>query len=468
MFARGRASFKHGTPQAPIGGLPTAGGDCVAEARQSPRFFPSLGDLFSIEASFVLFLFAGRYKALPELRGFPIDFTLLFFAATLCLMAWASVSGRTKPLPLDLPVVLMISFSALAAISLFWSSIDQRNIDKMLRFLLLTSTSFFAAYILGQQKIRRERLMRMLVGVSCAILLYYACYRYVLGIDMFDPALGGRVPAVSNNYLEYNAHAAILFILFLSLAVYGSRRQLGGAIIGACAALFGLVTIGGRGPLAVALLAIPFLALGLLMRSRGNWQGLGRLVVFLVAVLVVATVGYIGFTEWRGSVISRDEMRTLDRYELQLSRESTDSLDERLEAQGFAFRQWLEKPLFGWGIGEFRVQDSYLEYPHNILLEILMEIGLLGAFLFFAVCALAVARYRLLMDKPDPSWVDVAVGLLFLTELISHVTVQGYLADDRYFLAYIGLALGLRRGAARRSTELVREMSRARQSLSRS
>jgi O-antigen ligase len=309
---------------------------------------------------------------------------------------------------------------------------------------------------LAQQKIRRERVLRMLVGVSCAILLYYAYYRYVLGVDMSDPALGGRVPADANNYLEYNAHAAILFILFLSLAVYGSLRQRGGAIIGACAALFGLVTIGGRGPLAIALVAIPFLALGLLMRSRGSWQGLGRLVIFLVAVLAVVIVGYIGFAELRGSDTARDELRTLDRYELQLSRESTDSLDERLEAQGFAFRQWLEKPLFGWGIGEFRVQNSYLEYPHNVLLEILMEIGLLGAFLFFAVCAAAVAGCLLLMKKPDPSWVDVAVGLLFLTELISHVTVQGYLADDRYFLAYIGLVTGLSRGAASRSTEFVR------------
>src|SRR5437868_537860 len=79
--------------------------------------------------------------------------------------------------------------------SLFWSSIDQRNVDKMLRFLLLTSTSFFAACILGQEKIRRERLLRVLMGLSCAILLYYAYYRYVLGVDMSDRELGGRFPA---------------------------------------------------------------------------------------------------------------------------------------------------------------------------------------------------------------------------------------------------------------------------------
>ncbi len=192
------------------------------------------------------------------------------------------------------------------------------------------------------------------------------------------------------------------------------------------------------------------------MRSRGGRRGLNRLFVFLSAVLAAATVGYMAFVGLHGSGAAWEELRTLSRYEMQLSHENTDSMDERLEAQGFAFRQWLEKPLFGWGIGEFRVQNSYLDYPHNLLLEILMEIGILAAFLFFAVCALAVAGCLLLMQKPDVSWVDVAVGSLFLTELISHLTVQGYLADDRYFLAYIGLVIGLSRGAATRSTEFVR------------
>jgi hypothetical protein len=39
---------------------------------------PDLAEFFSIEASFVLFVFAGRFKMLPELRSFPVDFTLLF------------------------------------------------------------------------------------------------------------------------------------------------------------------------------------------------------------------------------------------------------------------------------------------------------------------------------------------------------------------------------------------------------
>ena len=107
-------------------------------------------DFLSIEASFVLFVFAGRYKALPELRNFPIDFTLLFLIFTWSLIVWALIAGRLKPLPLDLPNLLIVSFCALATVSVFWSSLDVRNVDKTLRFLLLTNTGFFAAQILAQ------------------------------------------------------------------------------------------------------------------------------------------------------------------------------------------------------------------------------------------------------------------------------------------------------------------------------
>lgn len=417
--------------------------------RPSPRTATRVwADAFSIEASFLLFLFAGRYKALPELRGFPVDFTLFFFATTCALMAWAIVSGRLKLPPLSLPVLFMMAFCSLATVSIFWSSIDGRNIDKLLRFLLLTSTSFFAADILGQETERRERLMRLLVWFSVIVLLYYAYYRYVLGIDMASK--GGRTSEGGNNYLEYNAHAGILFIVFLAVAVCGSSRQLVMAVAGSGAALFALVTVGGRGPLALALLAIPLTGVGLLLRVRHRMSGIIRMLIFVSAVIGTAAIGFLALLQLEGTNEAWSEMRTLDRYQMQLSREHTDSMDVRIEGQAFAFRQWQERPLLGWGIGEFRVQNNFLEYPHNLLFEILMEMGLVGAYLFFSICAIAVIGCVRVAKRGNIGWADTAIILLFVTELISHLTVQGYLADDRYFLAYLALAIGLQRNVALR------------------
>ncbi len=347
----------------------------------------------------------------------------------------------------------MISFCALAAVSLFWSSIDHLNVDKVVRFLLLTSPSFFAAQMLAQDKNRQERLLRLLVWFSCAILLYYAYYRWILGVDVAANVQGEDY---ANNYLEYNSHASILFIVFLCLAVFGSPEQRGLAIIGSSAALFALVAIGGRGPFTLALLAIPLLALGLLLPSPITLQRLKRLMVFVSALIVVAVVGYVGFVRLSGPSAVWEQLHTLDRYQSQLSGDETHSLDLRFNGQKDAFRQWQEKPILGWGIGEFRVQHNDLAYPHNLLLEILMEIGLAGAFLFMCMCAVAVIECIRVAQDGMSSWVDSGIALLFLADLVSHLTVEGYLADDRIFFAYVGLALGLRKAAERRRTQPVR------------
>lgn len=413
-------------------------------SRLSTRFVPGLSDLLSIEASFILFLFAGRYKMFPELRGFPIDFTVLFFVLTAALIAWAFVSGRMRPFPLNLPVLLMILFSEFAAASLFWSSLDPFNKDKLIRFLLFTSTSFFAAYMFGQDKERRERLLRVLALFSCAILLYYVYYRYVVGVDMISSPTG-RYPEDSNNYLEYNEHASLLFIIFIALAVVGSKRQMCSAFAGAGAMLFLLATIGGRGPLAVALLAIPLMGIGLSFRPYGVLKGVTRLLTFVAVLCVVAGATYTAMVQTYGSE-TWEQLHTLDRYDMQLSSEDTTSLDERHDARELAVQGWQEKPIFGWGIGEFRVQ-SVFGYPHNLLLEILMELGLVGAALFFPICVIAVVACVRVMQRRTSGWAEIAIALLYVTDLVSHLTVQGYLADNRAFFAYLGLALAIGAGA---------------------
>jgi O-antigen ligase len=418
------------------------------ERRVTARILPGLAEFFSIEASFALFLFAGQYKGLPELRGFPVDFTLLFFVVTFCLIAWAIVSGRMKPAPLSLSVLLMLLFSELAVASLFWSSLDPRNTDKALRFLLLTSTSFFVAHMLAQDRGRQARLARTIAWLSCAILLYDAYYRYVLGAaviagDELDP---GRYGPRANNYLQYGSHANILFIVFLSLAAFGSLKQLCVAVFGSGAVLYLLLIMGGRGPLAAALLAIPLLALGLLRCPSGSLRRLSHLMALLSGLIVVAAVGYVVVERLEGSGAALErQFRTLDRYQ----GDDTSSMNGRLEGRDVAFDMWLQKPILGWGIGEFRVKDSYLEYPHNMLLEILAEMGIIGGFLFIVVCTVAVRDCIGIAKDRTCEWTDAAIALLFLTQLALLLTVQGYLADDRAFFAYMGLVIGSRVAAGR-------------------
>jgi hypothetical protein len=363
--------------------VPGPGSDNAIHRRQRiiPQRFMLSGrmrEVFSCETCFALFLVSGRIKGLPELRSVPIDLTLLFLALTWCVLGWEIVSGRLKPLRFMLPVVLMLLFCEYAAFSVFWSSLDAINIDKLSRFLLLTAFSFFAACILGQDQVRRRRLVIALFWLSLGIVFYYLYYRYVLGIDTMSQYWIDKNSEGGDNYLEYGSHASIVFMVLLPIAVFGSWRQTVFAAVGASVALFALLA----------------------------------------------------------------QFHTLHRYQAEFSGESTGSLDLRAEGRAFAFRQWLASPVFGWGIGQFRVEDTVLMYPHNVPLEILMEMGLVGACLFFGIPAAALAQCWTIVRQASTRWPDIAMVLLFVISLCWELTVAGYLADDRIFFAYLGMVIG--------------------------
>jgi O-antigen ligase len=228
------------------------------------------------------------------------------------------------------------------------------------------------------------------------------------------------------------------------------------AIAGATLALFALLSIGGRGPFVLALLAVPLLMFGLVLRRGSSLPRVTRLALLVSAWTLAAALGYTaagGFEEGSDNL----HLITLQRFDLELSGENTISLDERLQGRRHAFQRWLEKPLLGWGIGEFRVQDSYLEYPHNLLLEILMEGGLIGAFLFFSSCAVATVDCVRAALASTLSWVEATIILIFLPELALHLTLQGYLGDDRAFFAYIGMAMAAGNAALRQPSSIYRK-----------
>ena len=401
-----------------------------------------LRDLLSIEASVILFIFSGRFKSLPELQFLPIDATLFFFVLTFALIVVRRIMGHLRPLPMDAPDLLMLGFWAVGIVSVFWSSLEPENIDKTWRFASVGMTGYFFVSVLAQNRERRARMLRLIIGFSSLLLLYYSYHRWVVGVDIRELQFTGRIQG--NNYIEYATHASYLFFVCLPLALYGPARLLILAIGGAVAALFGLTLIGARGPLVFSVLSIPVAAVGLLLCPNRLMTGTRRLLLFLVVLVATAWAGYVGLVAVKGFSGATEQLYTLERLSLQLSHESTNSLDVRAEGRELAFRRWLEKPLLGWGMGEFRLQHSS-DFPHNLALEVLMETGLAGAVFLFPVLGMAVrACYRVARNR-QADWVDAALALMFCMEFLSHTTVQGYLAESRIYFAMLALMIGLQR-----------------------
>ena len=57
----------------------------------------------------------------------------------------------------------------------------------------------------------------------------------------------------------------------------------------------------------------------------------------------------------------------------------------RVNAIDLSIWMFKEKPVFGYGLGGYEALDAYLQYPHNIILDLLCEQGLVGAGLFFTM-----------------------------------------------------------------------------------
>jgi O-antigen ligase len=433
--------WRRGQPGLP----PSAAGDAAAEfQREADDGAKGLrltwNDLVSVEASFVLFLYSGRFKMMPEVRWFPIDLTVAFLGLTLGLLAWGFVARRLSSPSMSVPVACFLLLSEFAVTSLFWSSLGPLNRDKLQRFLILTATSFFMAAILGRDPRRRRRMLRLILWLSIALVVYYYYYRYVVGVDIIgeNGDAVSRVPADADTYLEYSAHAAIVFIVFFASSIYRPWRYIWMGLAGMAYALFALADIGGRGPLVMAILAVPLAALMLVRRGHNATAGLMRLAVLIGLLFTVGIVVQMTTEMISGSGA---DFRTIDRFQLQMSNEDTSSMDERAQGQALAYRLWLERPLLGWGIGEFRVRDSYLNYPHNLLLEVLMELGLVGGVLLAIIVVAAVSRCIHRLGAPNCDWADAAFAFLLMTEIISHLTVQGYLAEDRIFFSYLAINL---------------------------
>ena len=415
------------------------------------RLVRTIGGVISFETLFLLFVFAGTFKNMPELSWFPIDITLFFMALSLITGVLLWTTRRCPVLALDErgPVVY-IMFLTWTVFSLIWSGLEEFNLEKGTRTATLISWCFLGGYlIVASARERVARFVIVLMVLSIAMLAYWAYYRFVLGVDPETDTIKAA------NYLTYGLYAAYLVAIIMSFAVasHDFVRQSAAAL--AIIAVFVLMLfMGGRGPLLWALFTVPLALLFLLLNRNARWYRTQFLTVFLAFTLVLGLIILVVSEAFPGLVEElQPEMTTVGRF--QILAEDPDygrSVGGRLRAQAFALESWSQAPIIGWGLGEFKHQYSYdqFTYPHNLFLEVLMEEGVIGFGLLTALMGLGLVRAWKLWPARGPQWPVIAAILLFIPLLMSRVTHQGFLPDERALFAFLGLILGLGNRAVER------------------
>jgi O-antigen ligase len=197
--------------------------------------------------------------------------------------------------------------------------------------------------------------------------------------------------------------------------------------------------------------AILTLALAVGLALPWSWRlpllGAGVLAVVLVAA-----------TQWENLLsFKRDEALGADK--------TAESVELRPIMTVVAWHMFLDRPLLGCGYWQYKVEhQNYLSdrstdlplerargyIPHNVLLSLLTETGILGLGLFLTLaCFWARDAWRLWSDGELPLWARqqglmmmIALGAYFLNGMFHDVSVQSMMNMTLFFVA--GVTEGLR------------------------
>ncbi|MEE9208396.1 MAG: O-antigen ligase family protein, partial [Gemmatimonadota bacterium] len=359
------------------------------------------------ELLFVLFLFAGRFKTDPRFDWIPVDATAaLFVLSVLAGVVVLLRRGRGPHLSGTLLAVVGLGFVAWATASYAWSVGGPYAEQKALYIATLTYWPLVAAALVFAPERRRvERLFLMI--------LLFGLWLVVESAVAYLQAGGtGLLQVLGSNYLGVGRVLGPAFLIALTYRLLGNstgleRRLLEASIVSTFAIL---LVLGGRGPLLATLVgALPLFFLS--SRVSQSFQLKVRHYARSLSLVAVAAVAGVGWLLVSGRVTT-----TLLRLMVLFDPGGGSSATQRVLRYQAAIPLWEQHPLVGQGIGSWPVLVRGVElrdYPHNILLEVLTETGIVGAVLFAVLVGAALALLGRVRDlRVDP--LRMLVLMLFL------------------------------------------------------
>ncbi|MBN1908708.1 MAG: O-antigen ligase family protein [Pirellulales bacterium] len=398
--------------------------------------------LFSFETLFVLFLMAGRFKADPRFERLAewlsIDLTALFFGLSV-LAGGVVVLRRGYRFPRSAPVVLVCAglFFSYAVLSLLWTPGGDYARSKALYVGVLTFWTLAACAVViasGRRRVVRFFLLLTLFAVWLAAESLWS-FR--------ETEAGHSIEALGGNYLGLGRMigAAGLILLGYGLLLADSRAKRWAALAGFLGFCGVLLILGGRMPL-LATVAGAVVPLGMAIVSQPGRRVRRRMATYalLLGVLLVGGIA-LSFSEWAPQTLQR--MQRLWEGELGHSTAS------RLEAYPAGIEYWWQRPLLGHGIGAWPMlylHSDVRAYPHNLIIETLAELGLVGLGLLIALfwaAWRALGPVRQLTSDPLR-----LIVLMLLVNALANAMTSGDLPDNRFLFGMLGLTClpGRRRG----------------------
>lgn len=387
-------------------------------------------NLISFETFFILFLFAGRFKADSRFQWFPVDLTGFFFVFSVFLGVIILIRNNNFKQKALLLVTFGITFLLYSFFSLLWTPGIHYATQKAFYNITLVLWPLVAfVFIIANNKQRMTRFIIILWLFSFWIAIESLLFYLRIGGKGFITPLGG-------NYLGIGrvlGLGAIISIWYFSYVAKNCLKNIVLLII-CLLYLFLLFVVGGRGPLLATLISlfIPLLTNINLVKKQKKYiikplAPLGILLIITVFIVGLSISGIVRFV-------------TLSRLEILLRPDMGASALTRIQAFQYAYEFWQEKPFLGHGIGSYpilRMTGDVRLYPHNIILEILSEIGLVGLLLFLGFISFGLfclGPWKTIYKDP---W-RILILMLF-TNVLINAMISGDIPDNRILFGIVGL-----------------------------
>jgi O-antigen ligase len=316
---------------------------------------------------YVFFILSGVIKSLTQTIDFPVDITLVTGFYLFVVFCCQFFSGKLYVNISELQSILLLTLLYLIiAFGLFFR--DSSEIGWMKLFFSLTNLMAFVFPIFS--KLSKKTffitfiLLSLIFGVINFYVLSFLTYEQLTLLDMKAVYLSiGLVVAFA---LILNMHfqqdTVVGFILFAVL-------------------FFLLLVSSARGPLIFYIVSI-FMVKILFLSKEALYLKRNKLFFAIVSILLLSIVVILNVDV---SVVYDLFSRTISRMTLLFA----DNKGESIETRYFLFEQALsmfnENIFFGGGFGSFGAYvfgENIKLYPHNLILELASETGLLGVSVF--------------------------------------------------------------------------------------
>ncbi|MFD0621026.1 O-antigen ligase family protein [Paenibacillus sp. GCM10027629] len=392
--------------------------------------------VFSFEMLFILFLFAGVFKSDPRFAWIPIDLTLLMMVLTILLGFWIMLKSN---LYVERTAILFgiayLAFALFAIVSLLWTPGVIYATDKATKMITLVGwSSIGSAWVIAQDPIRVARFQK-------ALLLFAVWIAFEGVLVYMQNGNGGFVNVMGGTYLGAGQIIGLGAIVSLCYGLL-SKGSIGGnlvsfLVLGLC--LFQLLVGGGRGPF-LAFIVSCVMLMPYMLSVRRN-----RLYIQRFALVLMLFMSVLVLSAWAWSQ-SGSPPQTLSRLELLLpgSDGIGSSAATRVNNADDAIQLWMNHPFIGNGIGSWPIltkMDDFRDYPHNLFVEVLVELGIVGILLLLILLSYSIRSIVLIYREPLSQTMIVLVMMAIY--MLFNVFVSGDMPDNRVFFAAMGLLMAV-------------------------